>query len=61
MDKIYGVVFVSFLVFVGWVFVTTTSPWAFVLLMFIPTYKKEGGDNNKKELSSKKDEKYLKT
>ncbi len=40
-------IYIGFLIFVGWVFVTTTSPWAFALLAFTPTIKWD--KNSKKE------------
>jgi ABC-type bacteriocin/lantibiotic exporter with double-glycine peptidase domain len=57
---IFLVIFLGFLVFVGWVFTVTGSAWAFALLVFTPTITLSTKSKTK-NIESKKDEtKFLK-
>ena len=60
---VYGAIFISFLVFVGWVFTVTASPWSFLLLILMPSYKSDDSDDSdkkKKIVTKETDNRFLK-
>lgn len=58
-DFAAAVIFLGFLVFVGWVFTVTGSAWAFALLVFTPTIKLKSKSKTK-SLDKKDETKILK-